>query len=148
MSKKMLLRLLAVASFLVAAVLWLLSVLMEEQFGWFNLSWAVVVLAGVNGVALLLSAVFTKGVVPLKKMYLFASAALLIVAGVSIAFAIALPKNLIWPIIAVILAVMLVLGVLVTGGKKWDEGDNQKAGYKNYRQRKAKEEKENKQDEE
>ena len=36
---------------------------------------------------------------------------------------------------------MLVLGILITGGKKWDEGDNHKAGYKNYYQRKEEEEK-------
>ena len=66
-------------------------------------------------------------------------------AALCLIFALALPENLILPIILVVLAAMLVLGVLITGGKKWDEGDNHKAGYKNYYQRKAEEEK-NKQD--
>ena len=41
----------------------------------------------------------------------------------------------------------IVLGVLVTGGKKWDEGDNQKVGYKTYRERKAEEEKKKQEEE-
>ena len=45
------------------------------------------------------------------------------------------------PIIALVAAVGLLLTILFTGGKKWDEGDNQKVGYKNYYERKAEEEK-------
>ena len=63
-----------------------------------------------------------------------------VIAAISVIFALALPKSYIWPIIAVIIALAGVLSVLSTGGKKWDEGDNQKVGYKDYRTRKAEEE--------
>ena len=63
-----------------------------------------------------------------------------VIAAISVIFALALPKSYIWPVIAVIVAVAGVLSVLATGGKKWDEGDNQKVGYKDYRARKAEEE--------
>ena len=79
-------------------------------------------------------------------MKLFFSAALLVVALVCLIFALALPENWILPLILILVGVMLVLGVLITGGKKWDTGDNQKVGYKNYYQRKAEEEKNKKND--
>ena len=78
-------------------------------------------------------------------MNVILGACLLVIAAVCIAFALALPKNLVWPIIAVILAAALVIGLFATGGKKWDEGDNHKTGYKNYYERKKEEEK-NKED--
>ena len=145
MSKKLFVRLLVALSFLIAAVLFLLSVLDVEPFTDFSASWAGVIFAGISGLALLFSAIGTKNSVQLKKLQIALSAALLAVAALCLIFALALPENLILPIILVVLAAMLVLGVLITGGKKWDEGDNHKAGYKNYSQRKAEEEK-NKQD--
>ena len=50
-------------------------------------------------------------------------------------------QNLVIPIIAVVVTVALLLGFVAVGGKKWDQGDNQNVGYKNYYQRKAEEEK-------
>lgn len=147
MSKKMFTRVLIALSFLVAAVFFLLSELMPETFGGFNLAWAGVIFAGISGLALLFSAIGTKNSTALKKMQILLSAVLLVVAAVCLISALAVPENLVLPIILVILAAMLVIGLLITGGKKWDEGDNHKAGYKNYYQRKAEEEK-NKQDEE
>ncbi len=147
MSKKMFTRVLIALSFLVAAVFFLLSELMPETFGGFNLAWAGVIFAGISGLALLFSAIGTKNSTALKKMQILLSAVLLVVAAVCLVSALAIPENLVLPIILVILAAMLVIGLLITGGKKWDEGDNHKAGYKNYYQRKAEEEK-NKQDEE
>lgn len=146
MSKKMFTRVLIALSFLVAAVFFLLSELMPETFGGFNLAWAGVIFAGISGLALLFSAIGTKNSTALKKMQILLSAVLLVVAAVCLISALAIPENLVLPIILVILAAMLVIGLLITGGKKWDEGDNHKAGYKNYYQRKAEEEK-NKQDE-
>ena len=140
-------RVLIALSFLVAAVFFLLSELMPETFGGFNLAWAGVIFAGISGLALLFSAIGTKNSTALKKMQILLSAVLLVVAAVCLISALAIPENLVLPIILVILAAMLVIGLLITGGKKWDEGDNHKAGYKNYYQRKAEEEK-NKQDEE
>lgn len=146
MSKKLFLKLLVALSFLAAAVFYLLSALEVEPFTSFNLAWAGLIFSGVSGLALLFNALATKNSTALKKLNLVLSAALLVVAAVCLISALAMPENLVLPVILVVLAVMLVLGVLVTGGKKWDEGDNHKAGYKNYYQRKAEEEKEDKKD--
>ena len=141
MSKKILVRLLVALSFLVAAVFFFLSVLEVEPFTEFSASWAGVIFAGVSGIALLFNAIGTKNSVALKKLNVALSAVLLAVALVCLVSALALPQNWILPLILILVGVMLVLGILITGGKKWDEGDNHKAGYKNYYQRKAEEEK-------
>ena len=146
MSKKLFVRLLVALSCLAAAVFFFLSVLEVEPFTEFSASWAGVIFAGVSGLALLFSAIGTKNSTQLKKMQIFLSAGLLVVALVCLIFALALPEDWILPLIFILLGVMLVLSVLITGGKKWDEGDNHKVGYKNYYQRKAEEEK-NKKDE-
>lgn len=146
MSKKILVRLLVALSFLAAAVFFFLSVLEVEPFTEFSASWAGVIFAGVSGIALLFNAIGTKNSVTLKKLNVALSAVLLAVALVCLVSALALPQNWILPLILILVGVMLVLGILITGGKKWDEGDNHKVGYKNYYQRKAEEEK-NKKDE-
>ena len=146
MSKKLFVRLLVALSFLAAAVFFFLSVLEIEPFTEFSASWAGVIFAGVSGLALLFGAIGTKNSTQLKKMQIFLSAGLLVVALVCLIFALALPEDWILPLIFILLGVMLVLSILITGGKKWDEGDNHKVGYKNYYQRKAEEEK-NKKDE-
>ena len=148
MSKNIFVKLLVALAFLAAAVFFFLSVLEVEPFTEFSASWAGVIFAGVSGLALLFSAIGTKNSTQLKKMKLFFSAALLVVALVCLIFALALPENWILPLILILVGVMLVLGVLITSGKKWDTGDNQKAGYKNYYQRKAEEEKNKKDGEE
>ena len=124
-----------------AAVFFFLSVLEVEPFTEFSASWAGVIFAGVSGIALLFNAIGTKNSVTLKKLNVALSAVLLAVALVCLVSALALPQNWILPLILILVGVMLVLGILITGGKKWDEGDNHKAGYKNYYQRKAEEEK-------
>ena len=146
MSKNILIKLFVALAFLAAAVFFFLSVLEIEPFTEFSASWAGVIFAGVSGLALLFGAIGTKNSTQLKKMQIFLSAGLLVVALVCLIFALALPEDWILPLIFILLGVMLVLSVLITGGKKWDEGDNHKVGYKNYYQRKAEEEK-NKKDE-
>lgn len=140
MSKHFFTKFLMALAWLAAAVLWLLSVILPDKFGFFNLNWAVVVICGTGGLALLLRGLFSKKTGVLKKSDLFWGAVLVVIAVVSVIFALKLPKNYIWPIIAVIIAVAGLFSVLATGGKKWDEGDNHKAGYKDYRTRKAEEE--------
>lgn len=140
MSKHFFTKLLLALAWLAAAVLWLLSVILPERFGFFNLNWAIVIVCGTGGLALLLRGTFARKTGVLKKGDLFLGAGLLVIAAISVIFALALPKSYIWPIIAVIIALAGVLSVLATGGKKWDEGDNQKVGYKDYRARKAEEE--------
>ncbi len=126
-----------------AAVLWLLSVVAEESFGWFSFGWAVVLLAGGFGVAFILRGIFSKTAVPLKKLSIYFGAGFIIVAVLALVGELALDNKIILPVIAVIIAAALLLGFIVVGGKKWDTGDNQKVGYKNYYERqKEQEEKE------
>ena len=67
MSKKFLIRLLVGLSFLAAAVLFLLSELMPEKFGGFNLSWAGVIFAGVCGLCFLLGGLTAKNSTQLSR---------------------------------------------------------------------------------
>jgi len=144
MSKHFFGKFLIALAWLAAAILWLLSVIMPDKFGFFNFNWALVVICGTAGLAITVRGLFAKKSDILKKKDIFLGAVLLIIAGVSVAFALAMPKKIVWPIIAVVLALAAVCSVLAVGGKKWDEGDNEKVGYKDYRARKKDEEKKDK----
>ena len=144
MSKNFLFKLLIGLIILAGPVLWLLSLVLPDTFGWFNLSYAVALVSGGVGLLLLLKGVFKKDNVVFKKANIWLGIGLLVVTLLSIASAIALPENWILPIICIMVAGGVVLGIIGTGGKKWDTADNQKVGYKNYHQRKAEEEKNNK----
>ncbi len=141
MSKKFFVRLLVGIAFLVAAVLYLLSVVLPDTFGFFSLAWAGLLFTGVGAIAFLLYGFTVKNSVTLKKLYLILGGIFLVLAVLCLVSALALPKNWILPMILVIAALVALFCVLATGGKNWDEGDNQKMGYKNYYQRKAEEEK-------
>ena len=126
---------------LLAPIFWLLKILLPAQFGWFNLSLGVgFIVAGV-GLFTIFKQLFSKGSTVLKKFNIFVGGGMCIIALFCFVSAFALPKSIIAPIVCIILAACLMLGLLATGGKKWDEGDNNKVGYKNYHQRKAEEEK-------
>ncbi len=144
MSKNFLFKLLIGLIILAGPVLWLLSLIIPDTFGWFNLSYAVALVSGGVGLLLLLKGVFKKDNVVFKKANIWLGMGLLVVTLLSLATAIAIPDNWIVPIICVMVALAIVLGIVGTGGKKWDTADNQKVGYKNYHQRKAEEEKQNK----
>jgi len=131
---------------LVAAVLWLLSITIPDKFGFFTLAWAGVVLAGGLGLVVLFQGVFQKNISTLKKFKIWIGVGLIILAFVCLVSALTLPKNIVLPIIAIVLAVGLMFTLLATGGKKWDEGDNHQSGYKNYFERKAEEEKQQEKD--
>ena len=140
MSKQFLSKLLIALAWLAAAVLWLLSVIKPDTFGFFNINWAIVVICGTAGIAFLFRGLGARKTGILKKSDISLGALLLIIAAVSVIFALSLPKSYIWPIIAVIIALAAVISVVAVGGKKWDEGDNHRAGYKEYRTRKKEEE--------
>jgi len=141
MSKNFLYKLLVGMVIVAAPVLWLLSLVMPETFGWFNASYAVAMVTAGLGVLLILKGMFKKDNVLFKKANIYLGIGLLVITLLSIASAIALPENWIVPIICVLAGAGLLIGIMATGGKKWDTADNQKVGYKNYHQRKAEEEK-------
>lgn len=145
MSKKFLFGFVLGLSAVLAATLCLLSVLMPDDFGWFSLSWAIALMSGVFGVAFIVRGVFSKNAIPLKKFNIYFGAGFLIVAFLCLINELAIKNEIVLPVIALVIAAALLLGFVAVGGKKWDGGDNEKAGYKNYYQRKAEEEK-NKED--
>ena len=124
MSKNFLFKLLIGLIILAGPVLWLLSLIIPDTFGWFNLSYAVALVSGGVGLLLLLKGVFKKDNIVFKKANIWLGMGLLVVTLLSIASAIALPDNWILPIICVMAALAIVLGIIGTGGKKWDTADN------------------------
>ena len=141
MSRNLWYKLLGGLVILVAAVLWLLSVLVPETFGFFSLAWAGVLLCGGLGLILILNGCFQKNVSTIKKLKIWFGIALIVCAILCLVSELAIKGSLVIPIIAVVVAVGLIITIFATGGKKWDEGDNHQAGYKNYHERKAEEEK-------
>lgn len=136
MNRKIIPKLISGFSFLIVAILWLVSTLKPNSLGGFNLALGVVVFAGMNGIAFVINAVLARNSVVDKRLYLIVAPIMFVIVAVSIAFALALPTEIIWPIIAVVLASLLIVGTLITSGKKWDAGDNQKVEYKTYKKRK------------
>ncbi len=124
-----------------ASVLWILSLTVTDAFGFFNLAWAGVLLCGGIGLLFLINGVLQKNITTVKKLKIWFGAGLLICAVLCLVSAIALPHSLVLPIISIVVAFAFLITILATGGKKWDEGDNHKLGYKNYHERKAEEEK-------
>ena len=143
MSRNLIYKLLGGLVVLAAAVLWILSLTVPETFGFFSLAWAGVLLCGGIGLIFLLNGIFQQNISTIKKLKIWFGVGLLVGALLCLVSAIAIPDSLVIPIIAVIVAVGFIITILATGGKKWDEGDNHKAGYKNYFERKKEEEKQN-----
>ncbi|MBR6773886.1 MAG: hypothetical protein IKM16_04380 [Clostridia bacterium] len=131
-----------------SAVMWLIGAITGGVLGFFTLGWAIAVFSGITGLVFVIRAFLDKTNVQLKRFYVYFGCALI---GVCV-FAVigelfVVQDKLIMPIIAVVITVALLLGFLAIGGKKWDEGDNQKPGYKTYRERKAEVEQAKSQDE-
>ncbi len=139
MSKNFIFKLVLGLAAVAVAVLWLLSVVLDD-FAWFSLGWAITILSGVYGVMFILRGLFGKNPVQLKKFNVYFGAGFLVVTLFALIGELALPDKMIMPIIAIIVTGALLLGYIATGGKKWDQGDNDNVGYKTYRQRKAEEE--------
>ncbi len=145
MSRNFVYKLLGALVVVVAAVLWLLSVVVPETFGWFNLAWAGVLACGGLGLVILLQGCFQQNVTTIKKLKIWFGIILIVCAVLCLVSAIAIPESIVLPIIAIVVAVGLVITIFAVRGEKWDEGDNHKIGYKNYHERKADEEKKNEQ---
>ena len=143
MSRNLIYKILGALVVVAAAVLWILSLTVPETFGFFSLAWAGVLLCGGIGVIFLLNGIIQKNITTIKKLKIWFGVALLVCAVLCLVSAITIPENLVIPIIAVIVAVDFMITILATAGKKWDEGDNHKVGYKNYFERKKEEEKQN-----
>lgn len=140
MKKKSIFKILVALLFVVAAVVWLLSVVMPDKFKNLNLSWLIAAFAGALGLLFIIRGLFSKTIGGAKKFYIFVGA-VLIIGGVLALVGTIIDDKLVLPIIAVVITSAALLSVLAVGGKKWDTADNEKIGYKNYYQRKQDEEK-------
>ncbi len=148
MDKRILARIFLPFVLVILAGLWGAQVILANYYpsqnvlSWYSLSWATTIFLAAAGLKYVLAGIFMtgKGVIA-RRMTIVAGAVMLVLALICLTSAIAIPNNIIAPIIAIIIALAVFIGILVTGGRKWDGGDNQKVGYKNYYQRKAEEEK-------
>jgi len=141
MVRRMKLQIAAVLAVIVGGVLWLLSVVAPEAFSWFNFALFVAVVAFGWGGTLLVDALTTKGEVPVKKAKIILGIILMVLAAVCVYWGIAITAELIFPLVVIIIACGSLIAIFALKGEKWDRGDNEVAGYKTYRERKAEEEK-------
>lgn len=137
MSKNLLFKLLVSLVFVAVAVLGLLSAIGVITI---NLIWLVGGFCGVLGILILFKGLFGKGYLS-KKFNIFLAMALLAASAIAFVGAFVPELNLVFPIIALAITVGVFLCILATGGKKWDQGDNENVGYKNYYERKKEKEK-------
>lgn len=140
MSKNLLFKVLVALCFVAAAVLWILS---AADIIAINMSWAIAVFAFVLGALFIGKGLFSKNVGTFKKLNILFGA-VFVVAGVLALVGTFIEESLVLPIIALIVTLAVLLCILATGGRKWDQGDNDNAGYKNYWQRKKEKEEQEK----
>jgi len=143
MSKKVFFKVGVALVFVAAAVVWLLSVVMPEKFGAINLSWVIAAACGLLGLLFVLRGLFEKSLTFVKKLHIIVGGVLFVAAVLALVGTF-IDTKLVLPIIAIVITVCALLAVLAVGGKKWDTADNEKVGYKTYRERKEEEEKEGK----
>ncbi|MDR2867295.1 MAG: hypothetical protein LBV55_01350 [Acholeplasmatales bacterium] len=151
MSKKFLGGFIVLVVALASVVLWILNLLAVNGFAWFNTSVALGIIATALGLVLTFQS-FKKDLGTLKKIRAFMGIVILALGVVLLILGFALVdeetlQKIIIPIIVGVVVLGILIGYLVTGGKKWDAGDNEKVGYKTYAQRKAEEEKQEKNNE-
>ena len=134
------LNLIVASSFVFAAVLWMLSLLpaTKDTFGGYTFAWAVATGTSVAGIVLFVKGLFLESVGSFKRTYIFAGSVFAVVAVITGIWASYLPNNVILPAIAIVVAVAVQLSIGFTSfSKRWDNGDNNVVGYKNYYQRKS-----------
>ncbi len=139
MSKSLLVKVLVGLCFVGVSVVWLLSALGVIQV---NLSWVIGVFCAALGLIFLVKGLVSKNLGIVKKIDVIIGCALLVAAVFAIIGSFVEDvAALVFPIIAVGITVAALLCVIATGGKKWDQADNQHVGYKDYWARKKEEEK-------
>lgn len=142
MSRKILGKLLMLLAVLAALIIWLITLISPNTFGQFKAAYALAIICGAWGITFLLLGLFSKTNVITKKLDFFIAIGFLVATVFAVFASFGLDDKFIGVIVLIVIVAGLILGLLGTGGKAWDEGDNQKVGYKNYYERKADEEKE------
>ncbi len=139
MQKRHLFTVINLAALVFALTLWVISIAEPEAMGDFDFAWAAFIATSAWAVSFT-ARVFVEKQVILKKSWTILAFVFFMAAAGCLIGALALPGKLILPIILLAAAVAALVGSLVLAGKKWDMGDNEKPGYKNYYERKAEEE--------
>jgi len=130
-------------AFVLALVLWIVSIAVDD-FG-FTLNWGVLIVAGTAGLCFILRGIFGGSENVVKKLRIMFGSVLLALAFLSIVWELGIENDtlsrLVLPVVSLILVIGLIIGMLAVGARRWDHGDNQSAGYKNFHQRKVEKEK-------
>lgn len=140
MKKSMIFSLINAFAFFVCAILWVLSLVLPAEFKWFNLGYGIALVCAVIGITFVFGASKRLDLMD-RKAKITLAVIFWVIAVIALAFAIALPVSFVPALVCLVIAIGVVIGVFVTGGEKWDKGDNQQEGYKNYYERKAEQEK-------
>ncbi len=135
MKKRHLFTIINLSGLVFALLLWVIAVATDAMPD-FDFAWAAFIATAIWAVSFTVRVFFEEQVVLKKSWTLLASVLYLAAIGALIG-ALALPGKLVLPIICLTAAASLLIASLVLGGKKWDEGDNQKPDYKTYYERKA-----------
>ena len=120
MSKNLLFKVLVALCFVAAALLW---ILFAADIIAINMSWAIAVFAFVLGALFIGKGLFSRNVGTFKKLNILFGA-VFVVAGVLALVGTFIEESLVLPIIALIVTLAVLLCILATGGRKWDQGDN------------------------
>ncbi len=140
MNRNIIFRVLVGVLFLTVSILWLLSAVLPETFGGLSLAWLIAIFAFGMGLLYIGKGILSKNIISIRKFYVFfgvlfvAAGVCALIGSVIKSVAVALP------IVAIVLSAGLLISTLFVQGKKWDAGDNQEPGYKNYWERKAEKE--------
>ncbi len=135
MKKRHIFTIINLAALVFALMLWVIALAAPDLMPGFGFAWAAFVATIIWAVSFTVRIFFEEEVV-LKKSWSILATVFYVTATGCIVGALALPGKLVLPILCLAAAIALLVGSLVLGGKKWDEGDNQKPGYKNYYERK------------
>ncbi|MGN1104965.1 MAG: hypothetical protein ACI4QI_08860 [Candidatus Coproplasma sp.] len=141
MNKNTVFKVLVGVLFLAVSVLWLLSAVLPDTFGGLSFAWLIAIFAFGMGVLFIARGILIKELTSVKKFYVVLGV-LFLVAGVCALIGTFIPSvQIALPVVAIVLSLGLLISTLFVQGKKWDAGDNQEPGYKNYWERKAEKEK-------
>ncbi len=131
---------------LVALILWFIGLLGVEGLKFFTFLYVALFFFGAYASSFLLRGIFLNNEDAILKRTMFILTGGFLV-GFLISLVFVLPieiENTLKVVVAAILVavgVAAIISLLFRGSKKWDQGDNEKPGYKNYRERLAEEEK-------
>lgn len=140
MLRRLIYRALAVLAFIAALVLYILGVLLPDAMGMFTIPVCVMILAAAWGLILLVKSLASK-----LNTYLILSAILITGAAIwaGLEFQL-LPKEQQWLYIPIGIGFLAIFALFryLFNIRRWDAGDNEKLGYKNFRVRQQEKEKE------